>query len=372
MSNFDENDVLGLGFDPGQLDVFNQNNSKGSGNPLIYKTSPSLAKNEKHVYTATIKVIYNPFAPKQSVLEQQSYSLEDKDGWLNVVSSLTVNDTNCPIFKAWKKCHYAKKDENPTLWRQAASEDEGGRALFDKRFNRYVLVQVLEDDNQPDKVGKFLFWKCPGSIWSMIDTKIHPTPESKKAAVPVMDYLFGRAIDITVTPGEGQVGSEKFNRDTKYVGEFSAKTVSCVNPDGSPLLNDSERAVLKAYVDAMEDVWNSKDPEERKRMEAEIKADPNTAELATIYKQVVEKMKQWCPNLLDELGYKPWSPQVAARVENWIKIVLEGNVPKEVNDAAENAGTDDDKKEDTKEEKPATTTTSAPAVESEPTDDLPF
>ena len=43
MSNFD-NDFLG--FDPSQLEVFNQTENKPQGNPLIYKTSPAIAKSE--------------------------------------------------------------------------------------------------------------------------------------------------------------------------------------------------------------------------------------------------------------------------------------------------------------------------------------
>ena len=92
-----ENDILG--FDPQSLSVFNteEKQPKSQGNPLIYKTRPADSVSDDGHYYATIKVVYNPFNPKQSTLDQQSYTIQDKDGWLTVVSSLTNNDTSCPI-----------------------------------------------------------------------------------------------------------------------------------------------------------------------------------------------------------------------------------------------------------------------------------
>ena len=389
MSNFDTDF---LGFDPSQLDVFNQKETKSQGNPLIYKTSPAIAKSEDGHYRCTIKVVYNPFNPKQSVLEQQSYAIHDKDGWLTLISALTINETKlCPIFKAWKRCHYADpkkfKDEpdkakfEQILANQAIPKDKGGKGLFDKRFARYVVVQVLEDENQPEKVGKFLFWKCPKAIWTQIDSKIHPAPESKKAKIPVMDYLFGNSIELEVIPGAGNPGDETYGRDTKYIGDFSRRPVSCINPDGSPMLNDSEQTVLNNYIAAMEPVWDSKDPAKRAEMEAAIKADPNTAELGKIYNKVLTQIKSLCPNIDDELSYKPWNDAINARVDRWIKIVLMGNDPDDEKsykllEMAENGDTDEKtevNKEDTKTEAPTSTSTSTVTTATDdPADDLPF
>lgn len=374
MSNFD-NDFLG--FDPSQLEVFNQTENKSTGNPLIYKTSPAIAKSEDGHYRCTIKVVYNPFNPKQSVLEQQAYALHDKDGWLTVISALTINKKDeCPIFKAWKKCHFAKPENggmDKILYEQALPKDKGGKGLFDKRYARYVVVQVLEDENQPDKVGKYLFWKCPKAIWLQIDAKIHPSAESKKAKIPVMDYLFGNSIELEVIPGAGNPGDETYGRDTKYLGEFSRRPVSCINPDGSPMLNDSEQAVLNNYIAAMEPVWDSKDPTKRAELEAAIKADPNTAELGKIYNKVLEQIKSVCPNIEDELSYKPWSDTVKARVDRWIKIVLAGNDPDDEKSYEEIPGDvkNEDKKEEPKAEVKVDTAAPAP-VEDTSTDDLPF
>lgn len=320
-----EQDIIG--FDPSQLSVFTENNRTSNTNNLIYQTKPAESKSEDHVYRSVIKVIYSPFDIKHSVLEQQSYALHDSDGWLTVVSSLTINDTNCPIFKAWKKCHYAKKDEDYNLWRQAAKEEEGGRELFQKRFGRYVTIQVIKDINQPGLVGKYMLWKIPASIWTAIDKKQNPAKESGKPKIPVMDFLFGRTIDLEVTPGPGNPGDERYRRETTYTCDISTKPVSCTNPDGSPLLNPAEQAVLDTYIESMKKVWEEEDPEKREALQAQVNADPNTKQLGIIYRGVLEKIKTFCPDLNAELNYKPWDEATTKRVNNWIKIVLEGNDP---------------------------------------------
>lgn len=321
-----ENEILG--FDPTQLEVFNQEETpKQNFNSNIYKPKPSETKSEDGHYYATIKVIYNPFDLKRSILEQQSYGLQDSEGWFTVVSSLTVNDTSCPIFKAWKKCHFAEAGSD--LWKQAASKDDGGNQLFDKRFARYVTIQVISDKNKPELEGKYMFWKMPKSIWDIINSKMNPSKESGKVAIPVMDFLFGRSIDIEVVPGpKDPAHPEREARETKYLGELSEDVVECTNPDGSPLLNDSEQEVLDNYVASMKVVWKTKDPEERAQKLAEVNADPNTKELRQIYSKVLENIKKFCPDLISELSYKEWSPEIKERVQKWIDIVLAGNDPK--------------------------------------------
>ena len=358
-----ENDVLG--FDPSQLTVFNhQETQKSQGNPLIYHPRPADSVSEDGIYRATIKVIYNPFNLKNSVLEQQSYAMQDENGWFTMVSSLTINDTNCPVFKAWKKCRYA--EENSTLWKQQASKEQGGNQLFDKRFARYVTIQVLEDENKPENVGKYLFWKLPKSIWDVINAKMNPT-DPKKASVPVMDFLFGRSIDLEVIPGpDDKNAPERKTRETKYMGELSDDVVSCTNPDGSPLLNDDEQEILDTYVRKMSKVWKSKNPEERQELLAEINVDPNTIALKKIYTKVLEQIKTFCPDLLENLGYKELEPEKMERVQKWINTVLSGNNP------ATAATVPEAVKETTDSTPVETTSTASVETDDEGEDDLPF
>lgn len=370
-----ENDILG--FDPQSLFNKEEQTPKSQGNPLIYKTRPSDSISENGHYYATIKVVYNPFNLKLSTLEQQSYAIQDKDGWLTVVSSLTNNDTSCPIFKAWKKCHYAEKGS--TLWKQAAKVEEGGRALFDKRYARYCVIQVLEDKNQPELVGKFLFWKMPKAIYDLVSAKMSPAKESGKAAIPVMDYLFGRAIELEVVPGPGNPGDERYARETKYVGELTEEVVTCISPDGSPLLNDEEQKILDKYVFDMMRVWKEKDPSKRDELKSIVDKDANTIALRKFYtEKIFPEIKKWCPNLIETLGYKEWNDSTKERVQRWIDIVLSGNNPAEVNDAPVAAATVGA----TPSVTPAPTVTptestaeplfTVPNVSAGPSEDLPF
>lgn len=356
-----ENEILG--FDPTSLSVFNEPEAqKPAGNPLIYKTQPSKSISEDGVYRATIKVIYSPQNLKGSILEQQTYAMQDANGWFSAVSSLTNGDTKCPIFTAWKKCRYA--EEGSTLKMQCEPKDKGGKALFDKRFARYVTIQVMEDKNQPELVGKYLFWKLPKSIWDIINAKMNPSKESGKASVPIMDFLFGRAIELEVYPGpDDPKQPERKTRETKYIGEISDDVVSCTNPDGSPILNDADQEVLEEYVEAMSKVWRTKDAETREGLLAKVNASENTKELKKIYAKVLEQIKGFCPDLNKELGYKEWSADLTARVEAWINIVLSGNDPAVLTPAPNVLNTS---------ELVAEGTTEVGFDDLEETDDLPF
>lgn len=320
-----ENDILG--FDPSQLSVFatTEQKTKGNGNPLIYRTRPVDSKDEDGIYRSTIKIIYSPQDMKHSFLELQSYGMQDANGWFTVTSSLTNGDTNCPVFKAWKKCHYAEKGS--VLYLQAETKTNGGKGLFDKRFARYVTIQVLEDKNQPELVGKYMFWKVPKSVWEIIDAKMNPAKESGKAPIPVMDFLFGRAIELTVKPGPGAKTDTSYTRETSYIAELSEDVVSCVNPDGSSLLSYDQQRVLDTYVSEIKGVWRERDVNRRAQLMQALNANPNTAELRKIYATVLEQIKTFCPDLNKELGYQPWSPEVTERVNKWIEVVLSGNDP---------------------------------------------
>lgn len=365
-----ENEILG--FDPMSLSVFNQEETKSSQsfNSNIYRPRPDESKSEDGHYYSTIKIIYNPYDLKHSILEQQSYGLKDHDGWFTVVSSLTINDTNCPIFKAWKKCHYA--EEGSDLWKQAATVEKGGKGLFDKRFARYVTIQVIKDKNHPELEGKYMFWKLPKSIYDIINAKMNPSKESGKVAIPVMDFLFGRTLDLEVVPGPNDPANpERKARETKYLGELSEEVVSCVNPDGSPILTDDEQEVLDTYVRAMSKVWRTKDPSDRAELLAEVNAAENTKELRTIYARVLEEIKKHCPNLIEELSYKEWDEATKVRVQKWIDAVLACNNPS----AEDTAKVNEDilNTVGTSVPTPAKTVEPAPVLPTnESDDDLPF
>lgn len=306
-----------LNFNPSDLTAFSENDQQSYADSKIYRTRPSESVSKDGVYRATIKMVYNPFDLKNSILEQQNYAMQDVDGFFSVVSSLTVNDRSCPIFTAWKKCHYAKEGE-------MLKEQE---KYFEKRFARWCIVQVLEDKNQPDLVGKYLFWKLPKSVLDVVNAKMKPSEESGRTPIPVMDFLFGRSIELEVNPGpDDKSAPERKTREISYMCEISDECVSNTNVDGSPLLTGDEQAVLDKYIEAMTPVWKLKDPEKRAEKMTEINADPNTAQLKQIYNTVLARMKEIVPDL-NELSYHEWSDNQKERVGRWLDVVMSGGNP---------------------------------------------
>lgn len=365
-----------LGFDPSQLSVFNQTeNQPKSFNTNIYKPQPKLSKAEDGVYRAQIKVIYNPHSLRESIVQRQSYAMKDDKGFFQLVSKLTNNDTDCPIFKAWKTCHYSK---DPVLQAQALTKDKGGKGLFDKRFERYVTIQVIEDNNQPELVGKYMFWKMPKFIWDAINSKMTPSAESKKASIPVMDFLFGRAIDLEITPGpDDPAQPERKTREISYsTSEITEDVISCTNPDGSPLLTDEQQDILDEYVERMtKEVWKQRDPAKREAALVEIQQDENTKKLTSFYREIIEKIKGFCPNLKEEMGYREWSAEDVERAQNWINIVLSGGDPEVPSVASLNVGAGAINVGVAKQVNGEAATLempSNPVVQQASTDDLPF
>lgn len=324
------NEIDLLGFNPQSLFNNETKEQTSTGNQLIYRTRPQDSISEDGIYRARIKVIWNPENPKQSFLEQQSYGLQDADGFFNVISSLTVDDKSCPIFTSWKKCHYAQP--GTTLYNQQLSKDKGGKGLYDRRFARYVIVQILKDKNQPDLVGSFKLWKLPTSIYNLIQQKMNPSKDSGKTAIPVMDYLFGYAINLEVLPGPDDKNNPlRKTREISYQGEFTDDPVSCVCPDGSPILNDSEQEVLDAYINKIKKVWkmvceDADEIAERDEMIKSVQQSEEYKNLIPIYAKVLNEIKEWAPKL-ETLSYKEWTPELKTRVANWIKIVESGNDP---------------------------------------------
>lgn len=355
-----------LGFDPSQLSVFSTNENGGASavNRNLYITRPSESKSKDGVYRSKIKVIYSPQNLKNSIVEVQSYAMQDENGYFSAPTSLMIGDKSCPIFTAWKKCHFA--DEGSVLWKQAATKENGGKQLFDKRFARYVTIQVMEDKNHPELEGKYMFFKLPKSIYEMIEKKQHPSPESGKCPIPVMDFLFGYGIELEVEPGPDDPSNPKRKtREITYSGEFTDEPMQCTNPDKGPLLDDEEQAVLDKYISAMKNVWKEKDPEVRAELLEEVNASSNTKALRKIYSNVLESIKGFCPDVNEEFGFKPWDDALAKRVKAWIDVVLSGNEPKVSSEVPEGVDT-------------ATTTTHSnededdSPVTKDDNDDLPF
>lgn len=314
-------------FDPTSLVQAEDSSSKQSGNPIIYNTNPSRSNAEDGHYRSTIKVIFNPFSFKDSVVERQSYSITDENGWFEACSSLTNNDVNCPIFKAWKSLRYSS-DPVKNSW--AAPEYKGGKGWFNKKTERWVTIQVLEDKNHPEFEGQYMLWKMPKFIWTLISSKQTPSVESGKASIPVMDFLIGRAVELDVTPGpDDKTDPTRKNREISYdLSSLSEDPVACTNPDGSSLISEEQEEIVEKVVSKLKKVWKERNVEKRNEMMTALQENADVKEFNRFYEQeVVPKIQSFCPNVKEEMQFKPWSPELEARVNAWLAKVTNGIDP---------------------------------------------
>ena len=179
-----------VNFDPSSLDAF-QEPVKAEFNQRVYKTNPANSKSDSGNYISKIRLIYNAHNIKQSIVDQANYAMKDQNGFFMVKSKLANGDKTCPIFTSWKKLWFSG-DEAKKQW---------AREMYDKTESKWVMVQILEDENQPELVGQFRAMKLPKAIYEKMAAKMNPAPETKKAPVAIMDYLIGLPLEMNVQPG---------------------------------------------------------------------------------------------------------------------------------------------------------------------------
>ena len=307
-----------MGFDPQNLEVF-QEKPKQSQNVNVYRTNPKLSKAEDGHYRSKIRVIYNPYNVKSSIVPQATYAMSDTDGFFMVKSMLGNGDRNCPIFKSWKKLWFSG-DESKKNW---------ARKMYEKNESQWVLVQILEDDNQPELVGQVKVMKLPKSIYTKMEAKMNPSKESKKSPVPVLDWLIGLPLEMDVTPGpDDPKNPERKQREISYdLCEFDTDYAPIVSIDGTPLFTDEEMETIDAYVTARAAVAKAKSEAARTKAEAEVVAKRELVK--PLYTKAWDYLKEvQVIDLEKECAYQPWTPEVTARVDNWIAAVVNMVDPK--------------------------------------------
>ena len=310
-----------MGFDPTNLDVFHEQVSQNSFDANIYKTNPvKLSKAEDGHYRAKIKIIYNPHNIKRSIVPQATYFIQDQEGSLLVRSKLANNDKTCPIFTSWKKLWFSG-DETKKSW---------AKKMYDKTESQWVLVQVLEDVNQPELVGKILAWKLPKAIYNKMEARMNPSAESKKAPVPIMDYLIGLPLDLDVAPGpDDPKAPERRQREISYdLCDFDADYATIIKVDGTPLFTDEEIETIDNYVTAKNEVAKAKS--EAKKAAALKTIESITPAVRELYSKALNYLKENAFDLEAECGYKEWDENTTRRVQNWINIVSQLQDPKTV------------------------------------------
>lgn len=332
-----------MSFNPHDLSAFNTP-IQNSYDQNIYKTNPKDSKSDSGHYLSKIKIIYNPFDIKQSIIPQTTYALNDADGFFMVRSSLANGDKNCPLFKAWKKLWFSHDEE----------KKEWARKMFSKNESQWALIQVLEDDNKPELKGKIMVMKLPKAIYNKMVSKMNPSPETKKAPVLVMDYLIGLPLNMDVKPGpDDPKAPERKNREISYdICEFDTEYSPIIKTDGTPLFSDEEFEIIDNYATARADVAKAKT--EAKKKAAEEALQKYIKDIAPLYQKAMDYLKENSLDIVEECSYKEWSPEVTERVNNWIDKVLNMEDPKipSIERVIQNAKTEeptelsDDKAED--------------------------
>ena len=323
MANTDFIDEV-MGFDPAAaVTAFENTSSEKRVNPNIYKTNPSTTVNEDGHYHSRVRVLLNPYNIKRSIVHQARYSMKDQNGFFQVISSLSDGDKNCPIFKGWKKLWFTTVQDpsNPSQRIPDQEKRDWARAKFDKSESDWVLVQIIEDENQPDLVGMFKVMKMPKAILNRLMSKMNPT-DSKKPKQPLMDYLFGPTLDMDVVPGpDDPQAPERKQREISYdLCDFDTDPTPIIKTDGTPLFTDEEIEMIEEYNQANVDLVKAKT--EMKRKEAAARKEELAPNIRTLYGKAIEYIKNCAIDPVVECGYTPWSKELTDRVNAWLDKVL--------------------------------------------------
>ena len=313
-----------MGFDTNNLSIFDET-PKAEANPRIYKTNPvKLSKSEDGHYHAKIRILYNPFNIRESVVKSVKYNMRDSDGFFQADSKLAINDKKCPIFTAWKKLHFAKLPSGEP----DTAKDAWSKEKFDKSETKWVLVQIIEDENQPELVGQFKTWKLPFNIWEKLEAKMHPTSD-KKTPVAIMDYLFGPCLELDVAPGEDDPKHpERKEREISYsLCEFETDPTPIMTIEAEPLFDDEQIEFIEEYFAAKskvskENIAKAKTAKQKKEIaDAQEYITENQSNLKELYRTALNYLKENSFDIYEECGYHEWDAALTARVNAWLDKV---------------------------------------------------
>lgn len=358
-----------MGFDPTQVAAFNEPENKSTGNANQYKTNPLKVDpkiaTDGH-YHARIRVLYNPHNMNQSIVKNAHYAFTDATGFFMLDSKLAFSDRSCQMFRDWKSLHFDESPEKHTVNGKDYTAKEWGDHMYDKSEEQFVLVQVLEDANQPDLVGKFLGWRLPKAIFDTLQAKMHPTDKSK-APQDLMNYLFGPVLELDVTPGPDDPSKpERKQREIKYtLCSFEADPTPIITVTGEELLTDDERDMVSDYAAAKKTITDPK-ATAKKKDEAMAKCKALVEPLKALMQKAIDYVKENAINIEDEFGYHEPTQEQWKRYEKWAKLV------KEFKDPATYVEPTTEAPANNPGNGAASTEAPAPEMPKNPEDDLPF
>lgn len=323
MSNFID-DLMDVNPDVQQM--FTEPTKTSNTNPHQYKTNPNMVSKDVapdgHYYSK-VRIIYNPFDKLKSIVSTQSYRFNDAEGFFMIDSVLSNGDKNCPFFKAWKALHYSKDEEKVINYNgRMLSRQEWGDTIFEKGEETFCLVQIIEDNNQPELVGKIMGMKLPKHIREILMNKMNPTDKSK-TPVDIMNYLFGPVLNMDVIPGPDDPSApERKNREISYtMCQFDeSEPQPIIKIDGTNLFDDDEIEAINEYF-ANKKVLNNPKATAKKKDEAKSKCEGLVESIRPLMAKALEYLKENSIDLVKIFGYKEPTAEQMERAMNWLKIV---------------------------------------------------
>ena len=355
-----------MGFNPNEVAAFNEPEQKSTGNIHQYKTNPlkvdSKVAPDGH-YHARVRIVYNPHDMKQSIVNSAHYAFTDANGFFMLDSKLALGDRNCRMFKDWKSLHFNQSADKFEVDGTQYTTKEWGDHMFDKGEERYCMVQILEDANQPEMVGKFMVWRLPKVIYDVLQAKMAPTDKSKTPQ-DLMNYLFGPALELDVAPGpDDKAHPERKQREISYsLCAFESDPTPILAVTGEDLFNEDERDMINDYAAAKKTISDAK-ASTKKKDEAMAKCKSLVEPLKAMMQKAMDYVKENAVDMVAEFGYKEPTADQWKRYENWFKLVKEFKNPATYVDATTFAPASD----------PVEDPAPAPTEKVDnPDDDLPF
>lgn len=136
---------------------------------VFYNVNPKKSKNGK-VYNSVIKFV--PYFPniKQSILSKwNAYMVDESTGKkMYVDCPSTINQDSI-----LKEMYFALKNSDNAA-------DQKLKDIFSRKKAYFSLIQILEDENHPELVGKFKILKYGQKIYEKIQKLTNPTGNKKR------------------------------------------------------------------------------------------------------------------------------------------------------------------------------------------------
>lgn len=156
---------------------------------VMYSPSAKNTKNGK--YTACVRFIPWHKDPNNSiVIKQQAYLKDPLTGKGRYIDSKRTVNEQCPIADTFWNLYNTKN----------AALMDFAKANISLNTTYTALVQIIQDEQHPELVGKILPWRFGKTIWEKLYQEQHP---SMGVAYNPFDIINGRYFSIDITQKGG-------------------------------------------------------------------------------------------------------------------------------------------------------------------------